>query len=68
MARTGSITFCRFRAAAAAGCWLLAAFSVLSGEGQLDEFAGLMAELFDAIMSTFRWTVTGASRTMAKRS
>lgn len=39
-----------------AGRWMVITFSTL-GDGDPDgEYAGLLAELFDAIMSTFRWT------------
>ncbi|MGH3166372.1 MAG: hypothetical protein ACRDN0_10825 [Trebonia sp.] len=35
--------------------WLIAAFSALGAGDPEDKFAGLVVELFDAIMSTFRW-------------
>jgi len=35
--------------------WLLVAFSALGAGDPEDKFAGLLVELFDAIMSTFRW-------------
>jgi hypothetical protein len=35
--------------------WLLVAFSALGAGDPDDKFAKLLAELFDAIMSTFRW-------------
>jgi hypothetical protein len=36
--------------------WLLIAFSALGAGDPDDKFAKLLVELFDAIMSTFRWT------------
>ena len=36
--------------------WLVIAFSALSAGDQDDKFARLLAELFDAMMATFRWT------------
>jgi hypothetical protein len=36
--------------------WLVIAFSTIGGGDPKDEFAGLLVELFDAIMATFRWT------------
>jgi hypothetical protein len=36
--------------------WLVVAFSTLGGGDPDDEYARILAELFDAIMSTFRWT------------
>lgn len=36
--------------------WLLASFSTMGQGDPQDEFAGLLVELFDAIMTTFRWT------------
>lgn len=36
--------------------WLLVAFSALGAGDPDDKFAKLLVELFDAIMSTFRWT------------
>jgi hypothetical protein len=41
-----------------AGRWLLVAFSTPGAGDPSDRFAGMLAELFDAIMSTFRWTRT----------
>lgn len=41
---------------ARAGRWLIFAFSALSAGDPGDRFARLLAELFDAIMSTFTWT------------
>ena len=35
--------------------WLLVAFSALGAGDPEDKFADLLVELFDAIMSTFRW-------------
>jgi hypothetical protein len=35
--------------------WLVVAFSTLGGGDPEDEYARLQAELFDAIMGTFRW-------------
>jgi hypothetical protein len=40
----------------AAGRWLVVAFSALGAGDPADKFADLLVELFDAIMSTFRWT------------
>jgi hypothetical protein len=40
----------------APGRWLIFAFSALKAGDARAEFAGIMVELFDAIMSTFRWT------------
>jgi len=37
------------------GQWLVVAFSTLGGGDPEDEYARLQAELFDAIMGTFRW-------------
>jgi hypothetical protein len=37
------------------GRWLLAAFSTFGAGDTGDGFAGLLVELFDAIISTFRW-------------
>jgi hypothetical protein len=37
------------------GRWVLAAFSTFGGGDPDDGFAGLLVELFDAIISTFRW-------------
>jgi hypothetical protein len=36
--------------------WLAVAFSTLGGGDPGDQYAKLLAELFDAIMSTFRWS------------
>ena len=36
--------------------WLVIAFSTLGGGDPDDQYARIMVELFDAIMSTFRWT------------
>lgn len=43
--------------------WLIVAFSTLGGGDPDDEYAKLLVRLFDAIMSTFRWTTAqeGAS-------
>ena len=35
--------------------WLVVAFSTLGGGDPADQYAKLLVELFDAIMSTFRW-------------
>lgn len=35
--------------------WLVIAFSTLGGGDPSDDYAKLLVELFDAIMSTFRW-------------
>jgi hypothetical protein len=40
----------------AGGRWLVFAFSALGAGDPGDKFADLLVELFDAIMSTFRWT------------
>jgi hypothetical protein len=48
--------------------WLIAAFSTVVNEEAPDWFAKLLVELFDAIMSTFRWTTTQSSETMTPRS
>jgi hypothetical protein len=48
--------------------WLVAAFSTVVNEEAPDWFAKLLVELFDAIMSTFRWTTTESSETMTGRS
>jgi hypothetical protein len=37
------------------GRWLAVAFSTLGGGNPEDDIAILLAELFDAVMSTFRW-------------
>jgi hypothetical protein len=39
-----------------AGRWMVITFSTLGDGDPAGEYAGLLAELFDAIMSTFRWT------------
>lgn len=39
--------------------WLVVAFSTLGGGDPDDEYARILADLFDAIMSTFRWTRAG---------
>jgi hypothetical protein len=41
--------------------WLVVAFSTLGGGDPEDEYAILQAELFDAIMATFRWTPAAQS-------
>ena len=33
--------------------WLMIAFSVLDADGRAGQFAGLLIEVFDAMMSTF---------------
>lgn len=38
------------------GRWLIAAFSTLGGGDPCDELSGVLVELFDAIMATFRWS------------
>jgi hypothetical protein len=48
--------------------WLVAAFSTVVNEEAPDWFAKLLVELFDAIMSTLRWTATQSSETMTQRS
>ena len=48
--------------------WLVAAFSAVVSETTPDWFAKLLVELFDAIMSTFRWTTTDSGDTMTQRS
>jgi hypothetical protein len=48
--------------------WLIAAFSTVVNEEAPDWFAKLLVELFDAIMSTFRWTTTESGETMTQRS
>jgi hypothetical protein len=48
--------------------WLIAAFSAIVNEKTPDWFAKLLVELFDATMSTFRWTTTESSGTMTQRS
>jgi hypothetical protein len=40
--------------------WLLVAFSALGAGDPDDKFAELLVELFDAIMSTFRWARVGS--------
>jgi hypothetical protein len=37
------------------GHWLIFAFSALGAGDPGDEFSGILVELFDAIISTFRW-------------
>jgi hypothetical protein len=44
--------------------WLIAAFSTVIGEKTPDWFAKLLVDLFDAIISTFRWTTTDSSETI----
>lgn len=44
------------------GDWLIVAFSVLDADGLAGRFARLLAEMFDAVMTTFRWTRTGTLR------
>jgi hypothetical protein len=39
-----------------AGRWMVITFSTLGDGDPAGEYAGLLAELFDAIMSTFHWT------------
>jgi len=39
-----------------AGRWMVITFSTLGDGDPVGEYARLLAELFDAIMSTFRWT------------
>jgi hypothetical protein len=39
-----------------AGRWMVITFSTFGDGDPAGEYAGLLAELFDAIMSTFRWT------------
>lgn len=36
--------------------WLIATFSTLGGGDPADELSGVLVQLFDAIMSTFRWS------------
>ncbi len=36
--------------------WVVVTFSTIGQGDPQDEFAGLLVELFDAIMTTFRWT------------
>lgn len=38
------------------GRWLIAAFSAIASGGPDDELCGILVQLFDAIMSTFRWS------------
>jgi hypothetical protein len=38
------------------GRWLIAAFSTMGGGDPGDELSGVLVQLFDAIMSTFRWS------------
>jgi hypothetical protein len=42
--------------------WLLVAFSTLGAGSPDDELSGILVQLFDAIMSTFRWNRGGSSR------
>lgn len=42
--------------------WLLVAFSTLGAGSPDDELSGILVQLFDAIMSTFRWNREGRSR------
>jgi len=44
------------------GDWLIVAFSVLDADGTAGRFARLLAEVFDAIMTTFRWARSGQAR------
>lgn len=44
------------------GDWLIVAFSVLDADGTGGRFARLLAEMFDAVMTTFRWTRNGQAR------
>lgn len=37
--------------------WLVVTFSTIGQGDPQDEFAGLLVELFDAVMTTFRWSV-----------
>ncbi|MDR0344281.1 MAG: hypothetical protein LBI49_14455 [Nocardiopsaceae bacterium] len=41
--------------------WLLIAFSTLGGGDPDDQFARILVDLFDAIMSTFQWSGTGSA-------
>ena len=41
------------------GDWLIVAFSVLDADGTAGRFARLLAEMFDAVMTTFRWARNG---------
>ena len=41
------------------GDWLIVVFSVLDADGTAGRFARLLAEMFDAVMTTFRWTMSG---------
>ncbi len=38
------------------GRWLMVAFSTVGGGDPADEYADILVELFDAMMTTFRWT------------
>ena len=40
----------------APGRWLAVSCSVLEAEDDTDDLAGLLVELFDAVMTTFRWS------------
>jgi hypothetical protein len=42
--------------------WLLVAFSTLGAGSPDDELSAILVQLFDAIMSTFRWNREGSSR------
>lgn len=44
--------------------WLVVAFSTLGGGDPDDQYARILVELFDAIMSTFRWTRARGGVTM----
>jgi hypothetical protein len=48
--------------------WLIAAFSAVVNETTPDWFTKLLVELFDAIMSTFRWATTDSCDIMTQRS
>ena len=43
--------------------WLIAAFSTLGGGDPADELALALVQLFDAIMSTFRWSYSAGTAT-----
>jgi hypothetical protein len=45
--------------------WLAVAFSTLGGGDPDDQYARLLVELFDAIMSTFRWSREGKDNAQA---
>ena len=53
MRRAGSTTCCRSRPTWYR--WVVVSFSTLGAGDPTDEFAQLLVELFDAIMTTFRW-------------